>query len=429
MLYAVSHPVLSMNLNRTKPSKDYFTPVAFLLIGTVVGSIGTAVMLIIKNDRVISSLHSQIAVLESNQSKRKNELNAIHAKSSIEVAKHRAKADDAESQSTKLKSELDELKNYVANIEKKSEPSEQVDTIKATDPTTSEKTASTITNQVTQPQSSSRQWHSKTGTSISAKLLDCDVDKKTATLLKPDGTIVTVSFDDLSVDDVAYCVTTSQSGDLALAANDDDVLRGLEAITETSVKTINAAINECAERVTSTYESDSTTIQKTREYSAAQSNLLNAVKGARMQIHFLVEDISNPRSLGRDRRKVDLSLAAPDIPLIFSNLNENTGNVIRVITSTDLAESINKGDVIRVIGRINEPSRKTFAALRLTYQLPGVLYNFAANQRSGEFVPSPSPGDKATSVNLGFYIEHMRKLNTDEVKAYMSAQKSREVKE
>ncbi len=408
-----------MVARRKSSSRDNFTTAAFIVLGGILASAITSFYLVASYDGVLSETAKKIRELETSNERTKSETTVATNKLSSEVARYKKQASEA----------LTKLDELTARLTASESPKEALSSALQEVVETPVDTPSVDSTSV-ERKTVGREWHTKDGkNAISAKLLDCDTERKVARLMKLDGTVISVSFDNLSLDDVAYCVMTAQAGELGLADNDNGAAAGMEAVTETSQKTIDAAVNECAVRVLAAYDSDATTIQKNREYALARSTLLSAVKGCSLQIHFLVRDVTNASSLGRDRRKIDLSLTAPDIPLRFSNLNSPTGQTIEVLTSAQLAETINKGDVIRVIGRINDPGRKTFAALRLLYQLPDVPRNLAYGAGNSFYMATESPGENGAQVAFGYYIHHMRKLNKSEKDVYLAAQKSREVTE
>lgn len=414
-----------MHARRSTIANDRFAVVAFFVLGALIAGIVASVYFAVTHDRVVQQLQLKAQMLETENFKLKGEISTAKSRYSNETKKQNDIAAAATARSEDLELKLKQLSKDLPNsadVTPEGVVSVPEVTITPLDKQSDEASGD--------QQTTLREWHDKTGAnSILAKLLDCDIDKKTMNLLKADGSVLSVSFDDLSLDDIAYGVSVAQSGDLGVIANDDNTIKGLEALTQTSQSKINAAINECSVRILAAYESDATTIQKDREYSAAGSNLMSAVKGALMQIHFLVSDVRNAQLLGPDRRRIDLSLTAPDMPLQFSNLYSDRSQTIKVLTSAKLAETINKGDVIRVIGRINEPSRKTFAALRLTYSLPDVPSELVYNLGKTLYTASGIPGSNNGQVELGYYIDHMRKLNKVEAEAYFAAQKSREVSE
>jgi hypothetical protein len=261
-----------------------------------------------------------------------------------------------------------------------------------------------------------RLWVDATGTHmVRAKLLDVSNGK--VKLQREDNQqTVEMALDQLSLDDKTYCIKLYEAIQQKLAEvkkNDIDptavtanqTIAALDSIDEAN-RAFSSALNQIESR-------NPTTLQRNKEFAGAALQFVKTITGKRLQVHFLVDDVEPTKYVSRDRRKIALTLSAPDIQLEFAP------NSIEVWIETSSAEQLQRGDVLRMQGRVNESSRKSFGMIEFQLNPINVPEAVLASYREGV---KDSIISKKNTFRVPFYIDTLRRLTPADAKAFLDAQ-------
>lgn len=222
-----------------------------------------------------------------------------------------------------------------------------------------------------------RMWHDQSGKfSVRAKLLEVKNDK--VRLLTENGSIKEISIQRLSAADAEYCQSRKLNAivDEGQGSSSDQPMaifieRNREILDRVQLDAI-----EFAKEINAAYNSESTAVQKQRDYEAVQKKDSSSVSGTRVTCHFILNNVSLSKE-GRRRSIANLSLGPSDMG---SRLRERN---LEVVVETSGVEHLVKGDVLRISGLVNKKTTKSYASFTVMYPVQNFLLD--AYESASEF--------------------------------------------
>ncbi|MCC7334400.1 MAG: hypothetical protein IT422_04870 [Pirellulaceae bacterium] len=261
-----------------------------------------------------------------------------------------------------------------------------------------------------------RLWVDATGSHmVRAKLLDV-VDGKARLQRSDNQQIVEMSVDKLSLDDRIYCIKLYEAIQEKLEQvkkNDIDPTAVTANLSVETLDLLDQANRDLSKEMVAIESRNPTTLQRNKEFIEASKKFAKTITGRRLQVHFLLDDVRPTQFVSLERRKIELTLSAPDVQLSFSP------NTIEVWIDSEYAEKLHRGDVLKMQGHVNETSRKSFGVIEFQLEpinVPDVVLGSYVEQFRNSLIT------KDFTIRVPFYIDTLRKLNDTDTQAFLAAQ-------